>query len=286
MKQVTRMATASGQPVLFLDPPATVVLWEDLVVTGKIYRFGAVLDWTVLQHSCLVTKLAHIAGASKKVQAYCAAHDLHEAYVGDIPAPLKEVVPEFRDVELPWMEHVHKSLGMEWPVPEEIEQEVKHHDLRALVVEADVFEHPLKKHIADKLGAPSSKEKLAIEVFADAPPSAALGVVRMYLAGAGFALSGEDTQPRVCAKRHAAQFTVPSESDPSTKYVVRKKVGGMWSCTCPHFLIRNKTCKHIISTKAEHADCDWASIDHGGAALAPQYKCPKCFGATKVDRRH
>ena len=45
-------------------------------------------------------------------------------------------------------------------------------------------------------------------------------------------------------------WEVPSESDPATKYIV-KRSGDVWSCSCPAFLFKGEECKHIKYVKKE-----------------------------------
>lgn len=39
--------------------------------------------------------------------------------------------------------------------------------------------------------------------------------------------------------------SVTSSSNPDKKYTVRQMPDKTWACSCPHFVFRNKQCKHI-----------------------------------------
>ena len=43
-------------------------------------------------------------------------------------------------------------------------------------------------------------------------------------------------------------YNIPSNSDPSKSYIVKKSGRGEWTCSCPGFGFRRK-CKHIDSVK-------------------------------------
>jgi hypothetical protein len=50
---------------------------------------------TVSAHSRVVSALARAAGASDEVIRWCLCHDMHEAFTGDIPAPVKRYLSEY-----------------------------------------------------------------------------------------------------------------------------------------------------------------------------------------------
>jgi hypothetical protein len=47
-------------------------------------------------------------------------HDASEAYLGDVPSPLKVQWPGYRDLEHRWMTVIAGIYGFEWPMPPEI----------------------------------------------------------------------------------------------------------------------------------------------------------------------
>jgi hypothetical protein len=55
--------------------------------------------YSVAQHSLMVADLMRYDGYSPAAQAAGLLHDAHEAYVGDIPTPLKWACPEIADLE-------------------------------------------------------------------------------------------------------------------------------------------------------------------------------------------
>lgn len=167
MQQTMKMGTFSGQEVWYLEPHRTEIIESDLYEHLQNQgRYAGAIKVSILFHSALCVELAQRENHTPEVVAYCAAHDLHEAYVGDIPSPLKQVLPEFGErIERPWEEHVHRSLGMLYPPPAErmVPEKVKHIDLRALVVESTMCGHPLANDIANRHGAASEDERRAFK---------------------------------------------------------------------------------------------------------------------------
>jgi len=279
MKQTLKFLTFTGQNVRFLTPSKTEVVWDDLAFAlGNEVRFAGHVPWTVLQHTGLVIKLARAEKCSKEEVAYVAAHDLHEAYVGDMPAPMKEVLPEFRPIERKWMQHVHTSLGLKWPVPAHINDVVKEIDNRALVIEAKRCDYGLAKHLEKKFGQVTDREVKIIDFIGTLNVADLLMLIRMTLSEAGYGLPADgDLRSRRCRWTKSFNYTVTS-SNGITVYVVRWDGAQGWACTCPQYVHRNKRCKHI--NEVAQMQCDWTQDTHGGAALAPNFACPKCSGDT------
>lgn len=144
---------ASGEPVWFLYPERTRVLAADLRVhLPRVIRYNGALPWSDLQHLALCVGLADLLGFPTSARPYIAAHDLHEAVVGDLPTHLKRLVPAYKDIEHAWEAHVHRSIGLEWPVPEDIAWSVKRIDQVALCVEMDCMGHAMASGVATRRG--------------------------------------------------------------------------------------------------------------------------------------
>lgn len=144
------MITISGQQIDFLNPQQTNVLPRDLFQGLRYeHRYGGHIGpYNVLSHLCFCKRLAQAWGYSPLETALCSAHDLHEAYTKDIPSPLKAAIgPAWKAIEDPWEQHVHLSLGFQWPLPPELKRKVKAVDHRALVVETAYFDFPLHDYV-------------------------------------------------------------------------------------------------------------------------------------------
>ena len=142
-------------------PPVDLAHSETLTlehIPGMIYSLsrmqrwtgGLLTDWSVLQHSMLVARLAKDKGEPPLIVTQCLAHDLIEALTGDIPTPFKEALglsrpiggleygsrDAFKLFELDSMERVFSLLGSQGLMAEKRWQP---YDQRALEIEAVCF---------------------------------------------------------------------------------------------------------------------------------------------------
>lgn len=91
------------------------------------------LPYSVASHSVWCAQVARSLGYDHFVQCQCLVHDLHEAYTGDVPSPIKkELGPVWTAFERKHMINVRDALGM----PHDFEDVVAQIDLLALKIEA------------------------------------------------------------------------------------------------------------------------------------------------------
>jgi len=133
------MVTRAGHPVYFDSPHLTPVVEDDLKALARVCRYGGHYEWSVLQHLALCATLAKLEGLHPVVIAHCAAHDLHEAYVGDLVGGLKRHVRGWKSLEAAWEEHVLAGVGLE--PANGLGVYVKAVDRLALVVEMEHVGH-------------------------------------------------------------------------------------------------------------------------------------------------
>lgn len=80
---------------LFFDydfPRASDIEIRDIACSlSKIVRFAGHVEWfwSVAAHSLLVARIVKDQGAPNRLQLAALLHDAHEAYIGDVPTPLK-----------------------------------------------------------------------------------------------------------------------------------------------------------------------------------------------------
>jgi 5'-deoxynucleotidase YfbR-like HD superfamily hydrolase len=103
MKLGPYLTTASGRRFYYDDPQPEAISIEDvahsLAQTARFRGHGKVM-FSVAEHSVLVMKLAELARPDDfELHRAALMHDAHEAYVGDVPTPLKNAVPGFRQME-------------------------------------------------------------------------------------------------------------------------------------------------------------------------------------------
>lgn len=127
--------TASGQYVDLLKPQADTIVPID-IATGlsNICRFGGHTSafYSVAQHCVLVSRLV-----PAKLALAGLLHDAAEAYVGDVVAPLKQHLTDYKPIEHRIERVIARKFGLAWPWS----QEIKHADARALRFEREQLMH-------------------------------------------------------------------------------------------------------------------------------------------------
>jgi 5'-deoxynucleotidase YfbR-like HD superfamily hydrolase len=135
--------TASGKRLDLDDPSPEDIRIEDVAGgLSKVCRFGAQAReyYSVAQHALLVLQLVVEAGYPELALA-ALHHDSHEAYLCDIPTPLKRKISKATDVydrACDVLDHViAEAFGFEWPEQGSPEQlAIKSVDDQTLLMEA------------------------------------------------------------------------------------------------------------------------------------------------------
>lgn len=84
------------------------------------------VPYSVAQHSVMVSRLV-----DPKHALWGLLHDASEAYLGDVATPLKNLLPQYRELEERVQRAIAMRFGLAWPMP----SEVKDADVRALLAE-------------------------------------------------------------------------------------------------------------------------------------------------------
>lgn len=121
--------TAAGRSFNLAQPEqSTISLMEIAHALSHICRFTGHTTkfYSVAQHSLFVSRIVppHLA-------AQGLMHDAHEAFIGDVSAPLKSLLPDYREVEL----RVEAAVRSRFGLPLKFDTAVKHADLVALATE-------------------------------------------------------------------------------------------------------------------------------------------------------
>ena len=130
--------TYSGEKFYYTNPQRDQVKLEDIAhglamnprYSGQCQKF-----YSVALHSVLVSKELENQGYSEKIQVYGLFHDAPEAYMGDVPAPLKKELENVKQVENNIMNVVWNALDIQPPAEEEW-QKIKQADKILLYHEA------------------------------------------------------------------------------------------------------------------------------------------------------
>ena len=129
------MQTFSGRRFWALEPRAEDVAVEDVChALSLLCRYGghSSVFYSVAEHCVLV---------GQKVGIHGLLHDAGEAYLLDIPRPVKQLIPEYKVAELRVLEAIYVALEIPFPTEEE-EAAVKEADNRMLATEKLVLHKP------------------------------------------------------------------------------------------------------------------------------------------------
>ena len=125
----------SGRLFDFAAPESNEITLEDIAhglahtcrYAGQCDGFYSVAEHCV--HVSRVVPFAELAGLF---------HDAAEAFMGDVSAPLKRLLPEYRALEKRVERAVFNWFGIEWPLP----TEVKAADLSVMAAELQILMPP------------------------------------------------------------------------------------------------------------------------------------------------
>lgn len=123
------MQTNSGGRFYLLDPRVEDVCPEDIAhALSLLCRYGGHVDrfYSVAEHCVLLSR----AVAPEHALA-ALLHDATEAYVVDVPRPLKRYLPTYREIE----DMVWRVIAARFGIPEEMPEAVKEADSRILLTE-------------------------------------------------------------------------------------------------------------------------------------------------------
>lgn len=112
------MQTFTGRVFYPVSPRAEEIDPIDIAHSLSLQcRYGGHVDrfYSVAEHCVLMSEYV-----SPKSALYALLHDATEAYVSDVPRPLKGHLPEYKDIEdRVWVE-IAKRFSIEQAIPEEV----------------------------------------------------------------------------------------------------------------------------------------------------------------------
>lgn len=125
----TFIQSYKGTAITFLDPKEDQIDIEDIIHTlSLLCRFGGHCStfYSVAEHS---VRCAEQASNENKLEALL--HDASEAYLVDMPRPIKQELREYRVIE----SNIDKVIRTKFKLPESMSDEVKYIDDKMLATE-------------------------------------------------------------------------------------------------------------------------------------------------------
>ena len=154
--------TCTGRFVDVMNPDPDTIDIEDITYSlSSICRFNghSRYSYSVAQHSVMVSILmTDKLGDYREVGLWGLLHDAAEAYIGDIPRPVKHNFDGVREMEAGLMEAIAKRFDLPYPCP--WKDTLKTCDNIALVSEARCLMPSRGKGYPDKLLALDNGMKL------------------------------------------------------------------------------------------------------------------------------
>lgn len=121
--------TNSGKKFNLVNPIKDMVNIKDIAhALSNICRFGGHCNqhYSVAQHCVIASMIV------SEENALCALlHDATEAYIGDMVSPLKQILPQFKEIE----QNLWKVIADKYNLPYMLPEEVKTADLKMLKAE-------------------------------------------------------------------------------------------------------------------------------------------------------
>jgi len=144
--------TVSGKYVNIIDPdPETISIGDIAHALSQLLRFGGHLPemYSVAQHS-----VACCALASKEFKLEALLHDASEAYLLDLPKPIKNNLPDYMKLE----KNLQKVICSKYSLPYPISQEVKDIDKKMLEFEWNTLMLGNESYLIDSQNPYQSKK--------------------------------------------------------------------------------------------------------------------------------
>lgn len=167
--------TVSGLRFEFTDPKPEQIYINDIAhALGNNCRFVGQCRkfYSVAEHSWHVARM--LEGTPLRVQLAGLLHDASEAYITDVASPVKQFMPEYRQMEDVIMAAISKKYGLEYPPHPAVKQcdimalsNEAHHLLVSKGNDWDTWKHMKRPPIIDSYRPLGMKPETAAEVFLD-----------------------------------------------------------------------------------------------------------------------
>ena len=133
-KKTDWIETFTGKKFYPLEPDKDLIDIEDIAhALSFICRFNghAPIFYSVAEHSLYCLYIARELNLDKITQLQCLMHDASEAYISDIPRPIKKYLPKYKDYENKLLDFIFEK----YKIPKKMPAIVKEIDTRMLKTE-------------------------------------------------------------------------------------------------------------------------------------------------------
>lgn len=110
----------SGKPFWPLDPRPGEITIEDIAWSLSMqcrYAGHTTQFYSVAEHSVMVASIV-----PEQHALWGLLHDAAEAYLVDLPRPVKQLMPTYREAEDRLAGVIAHRFGLSWPMPSEVEE--------------------------------------------------------------------------------------------------------------------------------------------------------------------
>lgn len=167
------ITTATGRKFHFQSPAE-----DEIEIADIAYSLSHTNRWgghcypalSVAQHSVMVADALLRNGASQIIQLQGLMHDAAEAYLGDVPTPIKRKLPEYMAMELLVTDVIFQRFGIPMPLDEQVhlqDVEIRRWEYRDLMPEVHGVEPPVAQHPTLKVWSPLQAETAFVGRFFD-----------------------------------------------------------------------------------------------------------------------
>ncbi len=138
----TEYITYSGQRFIASDLKEENIVIDDIAgALSKICRFNGHIDgfYSVAEHCMEVAEVLRKDKYDYAVQLCGLLHDAAEAYLGDIPTPVKRIMREYKIIEKQYQDIIFSKFGLTdtW---NRVQSDIKRVDLYVLETEMETHE--------------------------------------------------------------------------------------------------------------------------------------------------
>lgn len=155
--------TVSGHYLNVLNPDPDAIVIEDIAhALSMLPRFGGHLPvfYSVAQHCVSCSRF--IGPKNRLMRLSALLHDAAEAYVVDLPRPIKKLLPDYKEIENRILEVIAQKFG----APYVNSEEIKKLDRTMLKIEWNSVMLDGDKAFRDGIGWPQHQAKrLFLETF-------------------------------------------------------------------------------------------------------------------------